>query len=61
MLWGVFPLLTAIHEDVSTSGKRISDDLLSRHLLEPGATVVFVSVSEELGPGPTNFVKLQKI
>ena len=59
--WGVVPVLTEIGEDVATTGKRISDDLLARHTLEPGAVVVFVSVSEELGPGPTNFVKLQKI
>jgi len=48
-------------DDVATTGQRISDDLLARHALEPGAVVVFVSVSEELGPGPTNFVKLQTI
>jgi len=59
--WGVVPVLTEIGEDVATTGQRISDDLLARHALEPGALVVFVSVSEELGPGPTNFVKLQKI
>ncbi|HVQ15222.1 MAG TPA: pyruvate kinase [Vicinamibacterales bacterium] len=59
--WGVVPVLTEIGEDVATTGKRISDDLLARHTLQPGAVVVFVSVSEELGPGPTNFVKLQKI
>ena len=59
--WGVVPVLSEIGDDVATTGKRISDDLLSRHALEPGALVVFVSVSEELGPGPINFVKLQKI
>jgi len=59
--WGVVPILTEIGEDVATTGKRISNDLLARHTLEPGAVVVFVSVSEELGPGPTNFVKLQTI
>lgn len=59
--WGVVPVLTEIGEDVATTGQRISDDLLARHALEPGALVVFVSVSEELGPGPINFVKLQKI
>jgi len=61
LAWGVVPILTEIGEDVATTGKRISDDLLARHTLEPGAVVVFVSVSEELGPGPTNFVKLQRI
>lgn len=59
--WGVVPVLTEIGDDVATTGQRISDDLLARHALEPGALVVFVSVSEELGPGPINFVKLQKI
>ncbi len=61
LLWGVFPVLTEIGEDVATTGQRISDDLLHRHSLEPGAVVAFVSVSEELGPGPTNFVKLQQV
>ena len=59
--WGVVPVLTDISEDVGTTGQRISDDLLARHALEPGALVVFVRVSEDLGPGPINFVKLQKI
>ncbi len=59
--WGVVPILTEVGDDVASTAQRISDELLSRRVLEPGSIVAFVSVSTELGPGPTNFVKLQRV
>jgi len=59
--WGVVPFLTELADDVATTGVRISEQLIASHALERGSVVVFVSVSTDLGPGPTNFVKLQKI
>ena len=59
--WGVVPLLTEIGDDVATSARRIGDELVARRILEPGTTIVLVSVSNELDPGPTNFVKLARV
>jgi pyruvate kinase len=61
LAWGVVPVLTDVGDDVASSAKRISDELVSSHALEPGSVVVLVSVSTDLGPGPTNFVKLQRV
>jgi hypothetical protein len=46
---------------VAKAANRISEELVARRLLEPGSVIGFVSVSTSLGPGPTNFVKLQRI
>ena len=59
--WGVVPLLTEIGDDVATSARRIGDELVARKILEPGTAIVLVSVSNELDPGPTNFVKLARV
>ena len=59
--WGVVPLLTEIGDDVATSARRIGDELVARQILEPGTAIVLVSVSNELDPGPTNFVKLARV
>jgi pyruvate kinase len=59
--WGTVPILTELGDDVARAANRISQELVARRLLEPGSVVGFVSVSTSLGPGPTNFVKLQQI
>jgi pyruvate kinase len=59
--WGVVPVLAEMGDDVATSARRIGDELVARKLLEPGTAVVLVSVSQELDPGPTNFVKLARV
>jgi pyruvate kinase len=59
--WGTVPLLTELGDDVAKAANRISEELVARRLLEPGSVIGFVSVSTSLGPGPTNFVKLQRI
>jgi pyruvate kinase len=61
LLWGVVPVLTEIGDDVAASALRISDELIARKLLQSGGVIVFVSVSKDLEPGPTNFVKLAKV
>jgi pyruvate kinase len=59
--WGTVPILTELGDDVANAAKRLSEELMARHLLEPGSVIAFVSVSTSLGPGPTNFVKLQRV
>jgi pyruvate kinase len=59
--WGTAPILTELGDDVARAANRISQELVARRLLEPGSVIGFVSVSTSLGPGPTNFVKLQRI
>jgi hypothetical protein len=46
---------------VAQAANRLAGELIARQLLEPGSVIVFASVSTSLGPGPTNFVKLQRI
>jgi len=59
--WGVVPLLTDIEDDVTSSARHIRDELVSRRLLEPGSVIVFVSVSNDLTHGGSNFVKLHRV
>ena len=59
--WGVVPVPAEMGDDVATSARRIGDALVARKLLEPGTAIVLVSVSQELDPGPTNFVKLARV
>jgi pyruvate kinase len=59
--WGTVPILSELGDDVASAASRISEELVARHLLEPGSVIAIVSVSTSLGPGPTNFVKLQRI
>jgi pyruvate kinase len=61
LAWGVVPVLAEIGDDVASTGARISEQLVASHAFERGAVVAFVSVSTDLGPGPINFVKLQRI
>jgi len=59
--WGVMPVLTEVEDDVTAAARRIRSELLSRHLLEPGSVIVFVSVSNDLTRGGSNFVKLHQV
>ncbi len=59
--WGVVPVLTEIGDDVAVSARRLGDELIARKALEAGSVIVLVSVSSDLEPGPTNFVKLARV
>jgi pyruvate kinase len=60
LTWGVVPVLTEIGDDVAVSARRLGDELVARKAFEAGALIVLVSVSADLGRGPTNFVKLAR-
>jgi len=61
LFWGVVPVLTEIGDDVAVSARRLGDELIARQVLEAGSVIVLVSVSSDLEPGPTNFVKLARV
>jgi pyruvate kinase len=56
MFWGLYPFITP-DRDVEA----VERCLLERHLLPPGSTVVFVSVSPDLDRVDANFLNVQKI
>jgi pyruvate kinase len=59
--WGVTPVLTDLSGDVSVAASRIGAELVTRGALEPGSVIVLVSVTADLAPGPSNFVKVQRV
>jgi pyruvate kinase len=59
--WGVTPVLTDVGDDVTQAARHIREELLSRHILEPGSVIVFVSVASDLTYGGSNFVKLHQV
>jgi pyruvate kinase len=61
LVWGVQPLLTDFSGDVGSAAARITADLISRGVLEPGSIVAVVNVTTELSPGSASFLRLQKV
>jgi pyruvate kinase len=56
LVWGVTPFYLS---DASAGAARQS--LLDRHVLAPGALVVYVSVNPVLGRADTNFVHVERL
>jgi pyruvate kinase len=61
LVWGVQPLLTDFSGDVGSAAARITTDLISRGVLEPGSIVAVVNVTTELSPGSASFLRLQRV
>jgi pyruvate kinase len=61
MAWGVVPVLTDLHGDVTAAAGRIGSTLVERGVLPSGSSIVLVSITPDLGPGPSNFLKLQRV
>ncbi|HET9271873.1 MAG TPA: pyruvate kinase [Vicinamibacterales bacterium] len=59
--WGVAPLLHDLSGDIVPAARRIGATLVSRGIVPSGSPVVLVSMNPDLGPGPSNFMKLQRI
>jgi pyruvate kinase len=59
--WGVEPLLADLSGDIAVAARRIGATLVSRGIVPAGSAVVLVSMSPELGSGPSNFLTLQKV
>jgi pyruvate kinase len=59
--WGVHPLVVPMDDDVSTIVEGVGRALCVARLVEPGATVVVVSVSDDLSQRYANFLKLHRL
>jgi pyruvate kinase len=59
--WGVVPVLTQLGGDVNEAASRIGAKLVERGTIPPASVIVLVSVAPELGRGPSNFLKLQRV
>ncbi len=59
--WGVLPMCTEIGANVDTAGALVGRELVSRGLVEPGASVVLVSVNADLARTDANYLKVQKL
>ncbi len=59
--WGVMPVLTDLSGDVNAAASRIGRALVDRGAIPRSSTLVLVSVTPDLAPGPSNFLKLQRV
>jgi pyruvate kinase len=59
--WGVAPVLTELGGDVEAAASRIGRELIERGQIPRASPIVLVSVTPELAPGPSNFLKLQRV
>jgi pyruvate kinase len=59
--WGVAPVLTELGGDVNAAASRIGQELVERGSIPPASAIVVVSVTPDLAPGPSNFLKLQRV
>jgi pyruvate kinase len=59
--WGVAPVLTDLRGDVNTAASRIGQELVGRGVIPRTSAIVLVSVTPDLAPGPSNFLKLQRV
>jgi pyruvate kinase len=59
--WGAVPVLDDLSGDVDAAARRIGAQLVERGAIQPGAVIAVVSVTPDLAPGPSNFVKLHRV
>jgi pyruvate kinase len=59
--WGVAPVLTDLGGDVNAAASRIGQELVERGSIPRTSAIVLVSVTPDLAPGPSNFLKLQRV
>ena len=58
---GVFPVIADLGGSVGESASRIGEMLVAQGSVPPGSVVVLVSITPELAPGTSNFLKIQRI
>lgn len=61
LAWGVVPIVADLQGDVSETASRIGGLLVTRGVIPAASTVVLVSITPDLAPGPSNFLKLQRV
>ena len=59
--WGVVPLLTDLSGDVNTAATRIGAQLVERGEIPASSVIVLVSITPDLSPGQSNFLKLLRV
>ena len=59
--WGVIPVVTDLSGDVNAAASRLGRELVERGAIPRASTLVLVSVTPDLAPGPSNFLKLQRV
>ena len=59
--WGVAPVVTDLSGDVNAAASRIGRELVERGDIPRSSPIVLVSVTPDLAPGPSNFLKLQRV
>jgi pyruvate kinase len=57
--WGVHPVVMDLGGDVTSV--RLGQELVERGILRANSVVVVVSVTPDLVPGPSNFLKVQRV
>jgi pyruvate kinase len=58
---GVLPLLETGEDDFAATAVRVGRPLIEQNLVRAGSTVVLVSVTPDLAPGPSNIVRVQRV
>jgi pyruvate kinase len=61
LTWGVEPLLTTLAGTADEAASQLGSLLVQRGLVPSGSPIVVVSMAPGLGPGPSNFVKVQAV
>ena len=61
LAWGVVPVLADLSGEVSEAASRIGEMLVARGSIPPSSVIVLVSITPDLAPGPSNFLKLQQV
>jgi pyruvate kinase len=56
--WGVVPVLTDLSGDVNEAAVRIGAQLVERGSIPPSSVIVIVSITPDLSPGQSKFLKL---
>lgn len=59
--WGVLPVVADLSGDSSALAARLDRELVRRNVIREDSMVVFVSVTPETTPGPSNYVKLHRV
>jgi pyruvate kinase len=61
LCWGTVPLVTELSGDPTAAATRLGAQLVACGCVPAGSTIVLVSMTPDLGPGPSNFLKLQRV
>jgi pyruvate kinase len=61
LVWGVIPILMDIGQDIQAAATGIGGDLVARNVIAPASPIVLVSITPDLAPGPSNFLKIQRV